>query len=837
VTDSIRRPIRVALAGQQNCGKSTIFNMLTGLRQHVANYPGVTIDKKSGVYWREGRRTEVVDLPGCYGLSAFSPEEEVARRFLVDERPDVVVNVIDATNLRRSLPLTFQLREMGFRVVVALNMMDAAEGRGLEIDVAALSRRLEAPVIPVVGRSGRGAAALRAAIAAAAEAERVTPATLNYGPLEEAVGALHARLAGDARTNDALARWRAVRLIEGDEAAEREIARRLPDGFALFAEAKAAREAFEARHDLGAGDHVSATRDRHAAAVLADCVTDTRAGETPVSERIDRVLLNRFLAPMFLVATIWVVYQLSIVQGYELTHVTWPLLAGLRNLAADALPSAGFLVDPQLRSLGLWIVDSINTLLNYVPIFLILFALIAILEDSGYMARIAFILDRILHRFGLHGQSTLPFILAGVFAGGCAVPGVMATKGIPDARARLATVLTVPFMNCLAKIPLYTLLINIYFAEAKGLMLFYLSTITVIVALLVAKLLTSSVLAKEQTAPFVMELPSYHMPTPGGVLRRSVDRTWLYIKKVGTIVVAIALVIYVLLQFPGAPQARLAEYEARGEAAIAAFYDALQGNPHADAVSEPGRLIALINVQTAYKAARLNAGGREAAEALDAQLAAEHPGFAPFILRGRAPEDRAAFGALRALSNERLTLRRALHQDRIEASFLGHLGRGLEPVTQWADFDWKTNIALLASFAARESAVATLGVLFDQEEGANRTLEDRMGAQQASDGRTAVSAVALMLFFALYPPCLATVIMVRVQTASTRWMIFSIVFPTLLGLGVASAVFQTARALALTGVQTMTAAWAAALGLLLIVALPKPWLPDFRARRPMEEAG
>ncbi len=825
------RPILVALAGQQNCGKSTIFNMLTGLRQHIANYPGVTVDKKSGAYWREGRRYDVADLPGCYGLTAFSPEERVARDVLLTDRPDVVVNVVDATQLRRGLPLTFQLLEMGFRVVVALNMMDAAESRGLTIDVAALSRRLNAPVVPLIGRRSQGEAALRDAIAEAACAGPATPATLNYGPLEEAAQALHVRLAGAPRANDALARWRAVKLLEGDGGAEAEIARLLPDPSALFAEAEALRAGFEARHGLSAGDHVSATRDRHAAGIVADCVANAREGETPVSERIDRVLLNRFLAPVFLLATVWIVYQLSIVQGYELTKVTWPVLAEFRNLAAGLLPDAGFLVDPQLRALGLWLVDSVNTLLNYVPIFLILFALIAILEDSGYMARIAFILDRILHRFGLHGQSTLPFILAGVFAGGCAVPGVMATKGIPDARARLATILTVPFMNCMAKIPLYTLLIGIYFAESKGLMLFYLSTITVIAALLVAKLLTSTALATEPTAPFVMELPSYHLPTLSGVLRRAFDRTWSYVRKVGTVVVAIAVVIYVLLQFPGAPAERMALHEARAAEAVAAFQTALDGNPHAAATAEPAQLIRLINVQTAYKAARLNAGSADAAKALDERLARDHPDFAPFALRSREPDASAAFDALRDLTNARNTLRRELREDRIEASFLGRIGRAMEPVTQFADFDWKTNIALLASFAARESAVATLGALFDQAEGENLTLEERMGAQQAADGRTAVSAVALMLFFALYPPCLATVIMVRVQTASTGWMAFSIVFPTLLGLGVATAVFQGGTALGLDGLQTMTAVWFGALALLLIVAAPKPWAPAL-ARRP-----
>ena len=244
-----------------------------------------------------------------------------------------------------------------------------------------------------------------------------------------------------------------------------------------------------------------ALRLRHEAAEAActAAVEQHTPNKIGFTERLDRVLLNRIFAPVFLVLTIWLIYQLSIVQGYELTKITWPLLAGLRNLVASILPDAGFLVDPQLRSMGLWMVDSANTLLNYVPIFLILFALIAILEDSGYMARIAFILDRILHRFGMHGQSTLPLILAGVFAGGCAVPGVMATKGIPDTRARMATILTVPFMNCLAKVPLYVLLVNIYFAEDKGLILFYISTITIIIALLVSKLLTVSVLRNMET--------------------------------------------------------------------------------------------------------------------------------------------------------------------------------------------------------------------------------------------------------------------------------------------------------------------------------------------------
>jgi ferrous iron transport protein B len=339
----------------------------------------------------------------------------------------------------------------------------------------------------------------------------------------------------------------AARLLEQDSEAERLLRQHVNNAHGILDQAQAAATAFQARKGITAGDHIAACRDHLAGEILATSVHHAHRDHVPLTERIDRFLLHRWLAPAFLVLTVWVIYELSIVQGYELTKVTWPLLAGFRDLAGDLLPSAGFLHDPTVRSMGLWMVDSANALLNYVPIFLILFALIAILEDSGYMARIAFILDRILHRFGLHGQSTLPYILAGVFAGGCAVPGVMATKGIPDQRARMATILTVPFMNCLAKVPLYTLLISIYFPDTKGLILFYLSTITVIFALLVAKLLSVSVLRHMETAPFVMELPHYHLPTVTGVVRRSVDRTWMYIKKVGTVVVAVATIVYVLL--------------------------------------------------------------------------------------------------------------------------------------------------------------------------------------------------------------------------------------------------------------------------------------------------
>ena len=808
----------VALAGQQNAGKSTLFNVLTGVHQHIANYPGVTVDKKSGFYADAGIRVEVVDLPGTYSLTSFSLEERVARRFLLENRPDVIVNVVDASNLRRGLCLTFQLLEMGMPVIVVLNMMDVAERRGLEIDLQMLETRLCVPVIASVGRRGVGRDELRAAIRRVGNAVDVTPSTLNYGSLEESVSILQARLSAHPEIRETVSpRWLAVKLLEGDAEAERLLTSQVNNPHALLDHAHIARAVFEDAAEGSVADHAVACRDHLAGDIVATCLIDRRRGTVPLSERVDRVLLNRWLAPLFLLATVWTIYELSIVQGYELTTVTWPFLAKARNLAAGWLPEAGFLYDPHLRSMGLWLVDSAITLLNYVPIFLILFGLIAILEDTGYMARIAFILDRILHRFGLHGQSTLPFILGGVFAGGCAVPGVMATKGIPDERARLATILTVPFMNCLAKVPLYTLLINIYFVETKGLVLFYLSTITVMAALLVAKLLAVTVLRDKETAPFVMELPHYHLPTVLGVARRSIDRTWLYIKKVGTVVVAVAAVVYVLLQFPGITPERQVHYQAKAEAAVAAFGDAMKGNALADRVADPDRLVTLVNLFTAYKAEKLNAGGIDASRAVDEAYRVAYPDFYPFLKRTKDPGARKAERALKTLVSARKTLRREIRNERILNSFLGRVGQGLEPVTRFADFDWKINVALLSSFAARESSVATLGVLFEQAEGENKTLEERMGAEQRAQGYTALTAVAVMLFFALYPPCLATTIMVRVQSNSYRWMAFSVIFPTALGLTVASLTYTIGSALGLSGIEAMSGVYAIALILLLAV--------------------
>lgn len=825
-----RANIIAGLAGQQNAGKSTVFNMLTGANQHIANYPGVTVDKKFGHYRDEAGRVEVVDLPGTYSLTSFSREERVARDFLLRETPDVVVNVIDASSLRRGLHFTFQVLEMGFPLVMALNMVDVAEAAGRRVNHEKLSRLLGISVVPMVGRKKLGKQELRRSIRQTADAPGYSEGgpsapeafRVDYDRLEKYIDEVIQALQESPSLDKVLSlRWLAIKLLEGDSEARRLLHLHHARPAQVLEMVDSSIDSFLEIMEISPGDHIVSCRDKLAASIVEQCVEVFRESKVHVSEKIDRILLNRALAPVFLLLTVYLVYELSIVQGYKLTFLTWPALAWVRTAVAGLLPEPGLLQDSMLRSMPLWMVDSVNTLLNYVPIFLILFALIAILEDSGYMARIAFILDRVFKSFGLHGQSTLPFILGGVFTGGCAVPGIMATKGIPDERSRLATILTVPYMNCLAKIPLYTLLASIYFSTYMSHVMLFVSTITVIMAMIIARLLTSTLLRGLETAPFVMEMPNYHMPTVTGVAQRALERTWVYVKKVGTIVVAVAVVVYVLLQFPGLPAERMAELEEQMERAVAAFQEGLKDTAYADFLGDGEAVLMLLNTAGTYREAKMAAATQEASSAVDDLYEARHPELFP-LLRPRDPEARAVNRFLRDLSAKRVDLRTTIREEIIIHSYFGAVGRALEPVTRIAGFDWKINVALISSFAARESSVATLGVLFQEGADEGMTLEERMDLSGEARGFTSLHAFALMLFFILYPPCLATAVMVKVQTGSYKWMLFSIVFPTVFGLAVAGGVFTLGSALGLSGIQAMFGFYVLA----LMTAIGLSLLPD-----------
>jgi len=363
----------------------------------------------------------------------------------------------------------------------------------------------------------------------------------------------------------------------------------------------------------------------------------------------------------------------------------------------------------------------------------------------------------------------------------------------------------------MAKVPLYVLLINIYFASHKAWAMFYTSTLSLLLVLPISKLLTLTVLKNRPTAPFVMEMPPYHLPTVRGVLTRAVERVWLFIRKIVTIVAAVAVVVFVLMQFPGISDERMAYYEGEKQKAVSTFLGKIENTAYAGSIRRDN-LMNFVNYWNEYKSARLRAGGGDAAKALNTAYENKNPMFFE-IVRRSGEDGRTAYRAARRLVRSRQQLLMEMKKERINKSFLGRAGKALEPVTRYAGFNWRVNVALLSALAAKESSVATLGALYESDE-RGESLEKRMAEKEK--GFTPLHALALMLFMVLYPPCLAAAIAVKIQAGGTRWMLFSVGYAMVLGLSVALLVFSGGRALGLSGLQAMVAFYGLALGLTVI---------------------
>lgn len=823
--------IVVALAGQPNSGKSTIFNILTGARQHVANYPGVTVEKKSGSFRLKDDRVELVDLPGTYSLSSYTQEERIARDFLLNDKPATVVDVLDASNLERNLYLTFQLAEMDVPLVMNLNMMDVAEKRGHKIDTQKLSQELGAPVVPTVGNKGKGKKRLKEAILSTSKKGRATPFRINYGDdLEPVLDSLEKLLSEETEISSRYpVRWLAVKLMENDEEAQRLVRKYSKKSGVILRSAEEKREAFTLEHKKSPQKIIAITRHQEAQRIVEASVTRKKEITRTLTDRIDQVACSRYLGPVILVATFYLIYELAIVQGYKITEYTWPVLAWCRDLIDSLLPSEGFIFDPFFRTMPIWVVDGTIAVLNYVPILLILFALIAILEDTGYMARIVFILDRIFRYFGLHGQSVLPMVIGGLYVGGCAIPGVLACRGMKDEKARIATIMIVLLMNCLAKIPFYVLLIGMFFAAYKGIAMFFIATITIIIALSVAKILSLTVLRKKESAPFVMEMPPYHLPTIQGVLRRCLERTWLFVKKIITIVILVSVIVYVLIHFPGISKERKAHFISQADQAQKTFFKKIgKDNPYAGLMTGDN-LMEFTRYWREYKKAKMGAKGKKAKEAIDQEFREKNFEFFKIVKRGKYEvqgeliKDKYAknvYNAYKKLSKTMNKLRREIKEETIITSYMGRAGLFIEPLTRWAGFNWRINIALMSAFAAKESSVATLGGIYQSlpwEK--DDTLEERI--KEKEKGWTSLHVLAIMLFMAMYPPCIPTLLMVRLETGSTKWMLFATFYPIVLGIVIAVLVFSGGNLFGLSGMQAMIAFYILALILLVLMGLIK----------------
>lgn len=808
-----------ALAGQPNSGKSTIFNMLTGARQFVANYPGVTVEKKVGYFSQDSTKVELVDLPGTYSLTSYSMEERVARDFVLNDNPSVVLNVVDASNLRRNLYLTMQLLEMDIPVVLDLNMIDVARKKGYEIDKEVLEEKLGVAVVISDGKRGVGREELRQLLSQAGDGQvRPQQFRMDYGSLESAIGRLQnlLDLEPDLKSRCPV-RWLAIKLLEDDERAVALAKAHALQWNELKISLNRERREFEDTYDMRPAQHV-AFRRHEAAEGIADAALKAKyPGRRSVTDRVDGVLCHRLAGPVIMCAVFYAMFELAVSQGGRLAAMVAPYLTQAQSRIEGFLPAPGFMYEPMITSLSSWFMISISALLVYIPQFFILFALIAILEDVGYLPRMAFMLDRIFKRFGLHGNSTLPFVLSGIYVGGCAVPGVMACRAVPDERARLATILTVPLMNCLAKTAFYIMLVGAFFPDRQAGAMFFISTITLIMALPIARVLSMTVLKTRETAPFIMEMPTYHLPTVRVVLTRAFERIWVYIKKVLTIVAAVAVVIWALLQFPGVDDAKMVQFEQQAQTALSKFEKSIANTPLGKRINGEENLMALFAFRAEYRAAKAaTAGDRAASKAVSTRFKVLDPVFFQAV-KDRRSKSYKAFNRLR---KTRARLWRERQQERINNSVLGKTGMLLEPISKFAGFDWRVNVAMISSFAARESATATFKALYGI---GNDGKYLGVAMRESAGGKpiTPLNATALMLFMALFPPCLATIIMVRVATQSYRWMLFSFAYPSILGMLAACLVYSGGGALGLNGWEAMWVFY----GLALAFAMFMGWLP------------
>jgi ferrous iron transport protein B len=729
----------IALAGNPNSGKTTLFNALTGARQHVGNYPGVTVEKKQGIYRHNGYRLNIVDLPGTYSLTAYSLEEIVARDFLVSEKPSAVINIVDASNLERNLYLTLQFMEMGVPICLALNMMDVARHRGIDIDAGKLSERLGIPVIPTVARSGKGKTALMAAANQIIQDENyATAIRISYGDdidrtLDEMEDIVRKH---QLLTDRYRPRWIALKYIENDEQI-------MALGKRLHAKAAASLEKMV--HQLAS--HIDKTLDSFPEAIISDYRYGyiksilkegilRYAGDRHrlfISDKIDKIVINRLAGPIIMLAILLGLYRFTFTYSEVPVHWLEQLFVALGTLAQTYLPPGLF---KSLMISG--IINGVGGVLGFVPLIMFMFFGISLLDDSGYLARVAFMLDRIFRIFGLHGSSVMAYIVSGGIAGGCAVPGVMATRTLKSPRERLATLLTVPFMNCGAKLPVFALLVAAFFVHYQATMMFALTIISWIGALMVAKLLRVTVIKGEST-PFVMELPPYRMPTLKGLAIHTWERSWQYIRKAGTIILGVSIILWAMMTFPTLPASRTRVFEKqrnalRSAAGTEAVARLAAGKDAASISSEAARL----------KAQLLKVDNQEAGIALKYSIA-------------------------------------------------GRLGTALETFSRWSGFDWRTNIALIGGFAAKEVIISTLGTAYSLGQVDPEKSESLAQTLANSPNWSPLAAFSLIIFVMFYSPCFVATVCIAKEAGSLKWGAFAMAFNTLLAFMLAVAVFQAGR--------------------------------------------
>ncbi|MBE0543937.1 MAG: ferrous iron transport protein B [Verrucomicrobia bacterium] len=759
------RNVYIALTGNPNCGKTTLFNALTGLRARVGNYAGVTVERKEGrlVGAPADANLRILDLPGTYSLSPQSLDEQISRDVLLNRLPELppprlIVVVVDASNLQRNLYYATQVVELGHPTIIALNMVDVAETNGHQIDTGKLSETLGVPVLPVVASSGQGVPELRARILATVRApSEVKPRQFCQfpGPFRIEATKLADLLAETFQERRAQATAEALLILSNERALASSAAhypQKVQDAVA------AARQRLETQGVDWRGAPIEWRYARVAEIQQAVTTELSPPGET-TSDRIDRVVTHKIWGTLIFLAIMAVMFQ-SIFAFAEVP-MNW-----LENGVAWAGAQIGALMPPgDLRDLLVQgVIAGVGAVVVFLPQILLLFFFIGLLEDTGYMARAAFLMDRLMSKVGLHGKSFIPMLSS--FA--CAIPGIMATRTIESPKDRLVTILVAPLMSCSARLPVYTLLIgacipdrilwnlnyglnlgftqlNLFgFLGLRGLTMLAMYLLGIVVALLMAWLFKKTLL-KGETPMLIMELPPYKRPLLRVVLRHIWDRSKLFLTRAGTVILGISIVLWFLATYP-----RSSELEAQFETQRVEITNSFS------AVSLP----TAVGAQSSQLAAL-----QEQLEAVDKEEAGE----------------------------------------KLRRSFAGMAGRAIEPLIAPLGFDWKIGIGIVASFAAREVFVSTMSTVynvgeFDDSDTGLKTLEQTLQEQQHPDGTsvyTALTAVTLMVFYVFAMQCVSTVAVVRRETNSWKWPFFQWLYMGVLAWGLAFITYHGGRWLGL----------------------------------------
>jgi ferrous iron transport protein B len=678
---------RFALVGNPNCGKTTMFNELTGSTQHVGNWSGVTVEKKVGNARRFKENIQIVDLPGIYSLSPYSLEEMIARDYILDEKPDVLINIVDATNIERNLYLTTQLIELGIPVVVALNMMDALDAKGDTIEITRLEKQLGIPIIPTSANKGLGAReliekALQVAQSVATGTRSSSSLKIFDEKLEASIDVVSDAITDRGGNHSYPLRWSAVKLLEGDETVI--ISTGL--GNEVLESVDTLRDQLEKEYDNDIESIFADYRYKYISKIVGKSVKKKRiSGELTVSDKIDKILTNRILAiPLFLLV-MYVVFTITFgfIGGFTIDFIDRLINVSLADAVTTVLHHAG--AADWLESLIVGgIIAGLGSILVFVPQIMILFFFLAILEDSGYMSRAAFIMDRLLRKIGLSGKSFIPMIM-GI---GCSVPAIMATRTLENEKDRRLTIILTPFMSCGARLPVYALFAAAFFVNYQSTVIFSLYILGVVVAILSGILLKKTIFRGE-VEPFVMELPPYRIPTIKGLMIRMWDRGKGFIKKAGTVIFAASVIIW--------------------------------------------------------------------------------------------------FGQTFSFSLSKV--------DDVSNSIFGAVGSFIAPFFAPLGFgDWRSSVALLTGFVAKEAVVATMGILNNLGEVGEDSVQLMASLQLYF---TPLKAYAFMTFTLLYMPCIAAFAAIKREMNSWKWTLFAVGYQTATAWIVAFIVYQGGRLLGL----------------------------------------